>query len=469
MVHIKVKCNVPRIMITAASSNSGKTTITTSLLKAFSMKGKNVSAYKSGPDYIDPMFHREVIKVPSRNLDEFIIGENNCKYVLCKNSKGADISVIEGVMGYYDGIGTNTSCSTYELAKLLDCPVILVLNCKGMAASVCALIEGFKNFREKSNIKGVILNDISKGLYSYYKNIIESNTDVKVYGYLPYLQDCKLESRHLGLVTAQEIGNLEDIVEKLGESAIESIDLDGLYELASGSSCLEYEEPDIKQVGKTKIAVAMDKAFCFYYRDNLDLFEQLGAEIVEFSPLNDKELPKDIGGLYIGGGYPELYMKELSENKSMLKDLNEKIDMELPTFAECGGYMYLMESFKAENDVEYNLVGAIEGQSCMTKSLEDFGYAALTANCDNLMCKKGQSINVHEFHYSTSTNKGNSFTAKKPQSEKQRNCIIADETKFMGYPHFHFLGNIDFARNFIEKCGEYGIRNSDNQNRRTQL
>lgn len=468
-IKVKVKCNVPRIMITAASSNSGKTTITTSLLKAFSMKGKNVSAYKSGPDYIDPMFHREVIKIPSRNLDEFIIGENHCKYVLCKNSKDADISIIEGVMGYYDGIGTNTSCSTYELAKLLDCPVILVLNCKGMAASVCALIEGFKNFREKSNIKGVILNDISKGLYSYYKNIIESNTDVKVYGYLPYLKDCKLESRHLGLITAQEIGNLEDIVTKLGESALETIDIDGLYELASNSNYIDYEEPDVKEIGKTKIAVAMDEAFCFYYRDNLDLFEQLGAEIVEFSPLNDKELPKDIGGIYIGGGYPELYMKELSENKPMLFDLKEKINIGLPTFAECGGYMYLMESFKDKNTIEYNLVGAIEGQSYMTKSLEDFGYATLTSNCDNLMCKKGQSINVHEFHYSTSTNKGNSFAAKKPQSEKQRNCIIADETKFMGYPHFHFLGNVDFARNFVEKCVQYSIENSDNQNIRAQL
>lgn len=456
-------------MITAASSNSGKTTITTSLLKAFSISGKNVAAYKSGPDYIDPMFHREVVKIPSRNLDEFLIGENNCKYVLCKNSQNADISIIEGVMGYYDGIGTNTSCSTYELAKLLDCPVVLVLNCKDMAVSVCALIEGFKNFRENSNIKGVILNDISKGLYSYYKNIIECNTDVKVYGYLPYLEDCKLESRHLGLVTAQEIGNLEDIVEKLGEAALETIDLEGLYELSKSADYIEYEELNIQVVGKTKIAVAMDKAFSFYYKDNLDLLEQLGAELIEFSPLYDKKLPNDIGGIYIGGGYPELYMKELSNNKSMLSDLREKIKMGLPTFAECGGYMYLLESFKDNNAEVYNLVGIVEGQSYMTKSLENFGYATLTANFDNLMCKKNQSINVHEFHFSTSTNKGSSFVANKPQSNKQYECIIANKTTFMGYPHLHFLGNIDFARNFINKCAEYSMEHSDNQNKGIQL
>lgn len=458
VVKIKVKCNIPRIMITAAGSNSGKTTITTALLKAFLSSGKNVAAYKSGPDYIDPMFHREVIKIPSRNLDEFMIGENNCKYVLCKNSEGIDISIIEGVMGYYDGIGTNTSCSTYELAKILNCPVVLVLNCKGMAASVCAIIEGFKNYRENSNIKGVILNDISERLYFYYKKIIESNTDVKVYGYMPFLEDCKLESRHLGLVTAQEIGNLEFIVKKLGDKATETIDLEGLYQLSKSSDYIEYEEPNIKVIGKTKIAVAKDKAFCFYYSDNLDLLESLGAELIEFSPLFDESLPKDIDGLYIGGGYPELYMDELSNNKSMLNDLSKKINLGLPTFAECGGYMYLMESFKDENTKEYNLVGLVNGQSYMTKSLENFGYVTLTANKDNLMCKKDESINVHEFHYSTSTNKGNSFKAIKPESKKQYECIISDGTKFMGYPHLHFLGNINFARNFVEKCIKYNKR-----------
>lgn len=445
-------------MISAAGSNSGKTTITTALLKAFLLSGKKVAAYKSGPDYIDPMFHKEVIKIPSINLDEFMIGENNCKYVLCKNSKDMDISIIEGVMGYYDGIGTNTSCSTYELAKLLNCPVVLVLNCKGMAISACAIIEGFKNFRENSNIKGVILNDISKGMYDYYKNIIEKNTDVKVYGYMPYLEDCKLESRHLGLITAQEIGNLESIVTELGDVAIDSIDIEGLYELSKNSECIEYDEPNIQSIGKTKIAVAKDKAFCFYYEDNLDLLKSLGAEIIEFSPLVDKNLPKDVSGLYLGGGYPELYMDELSNNKSMLCDLKEKISSGLPTFAECGGYMYLMESFKDRNLIEYKLVGAIEGQSFMTKTLENFGYVTLTADKDNLLCKKDESINVHEFHYSTSTNKGNTFKAAKPESKRQYQCIISDDTKFMGYPHLHFLGNISFAKNFVEKCIEFNKR-----------
>ncbi|MGB4440317.1 MAG: cobyrinate a,c-diamide synthase [Sedimentibacter sp.] len=444
-------------MIAASGSSSGKTTVTTALLKAFLNEGKKVAAYKSGPDYIDPMFHREVIKIPSRNLDEFMLGDNNCKYILGKNSQEMDISVIEGVMGYYDGIGTGTSGSSYELAKTLNCPVVLVVNCGGMAVSVCAIIHGFKNFRENSNIKGVILNNITHGMYDYYKKIIETNTGVKVYGHMPYLENCKLESRHLGLVTAQEIGDLESIVKELGEAALQYIDLKGLYELSLTAGSLEYDEPHINKAGKTKIAVAHDKAFCFYYKDSLELLEQMGAELIEFSPLNDKKLPDDICGLYLGGGYPELYIKHLSENKTMLKDLKEKINSGLPTFAECGGYMYLLKSFKDEDNKEYDLVGIADGQSYMTKTLNHFGYITLTAEKDNLMCKKHESINGHEFHYSDSTNLGCSFKATRPESKTQWDSIISDDTKFLGYPHLHLLGNMNFARNFVEKCVEYRV------------
>jgi cobyrinic acid a,c-diamide synthase len=218
---------------------------------------------------------------------------------------------------------------------------------------------------------------------------------------------------------------------------------------------LEYEEPSISKIGNAKIAVACDKSFCFYYKDSLELLEQLGAELIEFSPLYDKKLPDDVSGLYIGGGYPELYMDKLSENKSMIDDLKEKIGSGLPTFAECGGYMYLLKSFKDENNKEYNLVGIADGQSYMTKSLKHFGYITLTSENDNIMCKKGSTINGHEFHYSDCTNLGNSFKATKTQSKTHWNCIIADDTKFLGYPHLHLLGNVDFARNFVEKCVEY--------------
>ncbi|WP_312831403.1 cobyrinate a,c-diamide synthase [Sedimentibacter saalensis] len=441
-------------MIAAAGSGSGKTTVTTALLKAFLLEGKNVAAYKCGPDYIDPMFHSEVIKIPSRNIDTFILGENNVKYVVGKNSLSMDISVVEGVMGYYDGTGIGTNGSSYEIARLLGCPVVLVLNCEGMAISVCAVIEGFKNFREESNIKGVILNNISEGMYRYYKNIIETNIQVKVYGYMNRLDDCKLESRHLGLVTAQEIGNLQSIVNTLGENASRTIDIKGLNELAQTAPVIEYEDPVIERKDEVNIGIAYDKSFCFYYRDSLEVLEKMGANLIYFSPMSDKKLPDNLSGLIFGGGYPELYMDDLSNNKLMLEDIKEKISSGIPTFAECGGYMYLLDSFKEDGN-EYELAGVCEGQSYMTNRLNNFGYVTLTADKDNLMCKKGDKINGHEFHYSTSTNLGDAFTATKPESEKTWKCIVADDTKFMGYPHLHFLGNIDFARNFIDTAISY--------------
>ena len=447
--------NAPRIMISAAGSNNGKTTVTSAVLKAFALMGKKTAGFKSGPDYIDPMFHTRVIKIPSRNLDKFMMGENNCKYVFSRSSSDSDISVIEGVMGYYDGIGSGTSCSSYELALSLDCPVVLVINPKGMAASLGAIIEGFKSFRAKSNIKGVILNGVSGPMYEYYKKIIELNTDVRAYGYMPDMPDCRLESRHLGLVTAEEIGNLGEIIDKLGQQALKTIDLKGLYLLAAGAEPITYDEPDIKHIGRTKIAVAYDKAFCFYYEDNLDVLESMGAEIIKFSPLKDRELPKDIGGLYLGGGYPELYAEELSRNKSMLEDIKAKMDGGLPTFAECGGYMYLMEGLTDKSCKYHSLVSAIEGSSQMTASLKRFGYITLISQNDNLMCKTGEAINGHEFHYSDSSNTGEEFLAVKPESERSWKAIIADDTKLVGYPHINFMGNLKFAENFIKKSVEY--------------
>ena len=444
---------IPRFMISAPGSGSGKTTIVCALLKALMNKGHRVAAFKSGPDYIDPMFHSKVIGAKSRNLDVFMLGKEIVPYLVAKNAKEADVAVFEGAMGFYDGMGKTVEASAYDLAVTCNTPVVLVVNGKGAALSIAATIKGFKEFRSDSHIVGAILNNVNPMSYMFYKDVIEQETGVKLLGYFPVMQNCGFESRHLGLITAEEIGDLQQIVERLAEQAAKSIDLDGLMELAQAASPLEYKEHSIELVGKVKLAIAQDKAFCFYYQDALDLLCELGAELVPFSPVNDAHLP-ECDGLILGGGYPELYAQQLADNTTMLEDIKAALGKGLPCFAECGGFMYLLERY-VDGDKTYNWVGAIEGQSAMTSKLTRFGYVNLTANVDNVLCPKGGKINAHEFHYSDSTNNGSGFAICKASGKGQWVGAHTTDTLYAGYPHMHLWGNTEFARSFVEHCREY--------------
>ena len=442
---------VPRFMITAPNSGSGKTTITCAILKALLNQGLKPAAFKAGPDYIDPMFHSRVVGAKSRNLDIFMLGENTCRYLLAKNTQNIDVAVLEGVMGFYDGIGTTPEGSAYALAKETDTPVIMTVAAKGASLSLAALINGFKNFREDSNIKGVILNNVSEMTYRYYKDVIEKETGVKLLGYMPEMDDCGFESRHLGLITAEEINDLQAIINRLAEQAAATIDIAAIIEIAKEAPVLSCMEPKTEKVAKVRIAIAQDKAFCFYYQDSLDLLVEMGAELVPFSPLVDKEIPP-CEGLFLGGGYPELYAEQLAKNTSMLASIKQFVLQNKPCLAECGGFMYLMERYTDKDGASWPWVGAIKGEVYMTKKLKRFGYITLESSNDNLLAKIGEKINAHEFHYSDSTANGSSFVAKKASSNAQWECINADDSLCAGYPHMHLWGNPNFAANFIRAC-----------------
>lgn len=445
---------VPRFMISAPGSGSGKTTIVCGLLKALMGKGLTVAAFKSGPDYIDPMFHSRVIGAKSRNLDLFMLGQDTARYLVAKNARQADVAVFEGAMGFYDGMGKTTEASAYDLACTCDVPVVLVVNGKGAALSIAATIKGFKDFRKDSHVVGAILNNVKPMSYLFYKDIIEKEAGVKLLGYFPVMEGCNFESRHLGLVTAEEIGDLQQIVAKLAAQAAKSIDLDALLELAAQAAPLVYNEVSLEPVGRVRIAVAQDKAFCFYYQDALDLLAELGAELVPFSPMADAHLPEGISGLVLGGGYPELYAAQLAANKTLLQEVKTAVSGGLPCFAECGGFMYLLKRYREGDDV-YSWVGALEGESAMTQKLTRFGYVHLTAQKDNVLCRAGGVINGHEFHYSDSTNNGTSFIAAKASGRGSWECATATPTLYAGYPHIHLWGNVDFARSFVQHCAAY--------------
>ena len=446
-----------RVMIAAISSGSGKTTITCGILQALVNRKLKVASFKCGPDYIDPMFHSKVIGARSRNIDSFFNDENTVKYLVDKNSQNADISVIEGVMGFYDGLaGISTKASSYDVARITDTPVILLINCKGMSVSILPIIKGFKEYMKDSNIQGVILNQMSKMLYPEIKKSIEENLDLKVLGYVPNLKDLVIESRHLGLVTPDEIKDLKEKLNELADILEETLEIDEIINLADKSKDLIYNKPEIHKLeGNIRIAVALDEAFCFYYEDNIELLKEMGADIVYFSPLKDERIPDNIHGIIFGGGYPELYAKELSLNKTMIESVKSTVYNGLPCVAECGGFMYLHESMEDDKSQPYDMVGLIKGKAYKTPKLNRFGYIKLTALEDNFLCKKGEEIAGHEFHYWDSTNCGSSFKAQKPLRKRNWECINITENLFAGYPHVHYYSNMQFPYNFLKKCISY--------------
>lgn len=441
---------VARVVLAGTSSGCGKTTVTAAILQALVNRKLKVGAFKCGPDYIDPMFHSRIIGAKSSNLDLFLFQENTLKYLLVKNGADRDISIIEGVMGFYDGMGlTTTSASTYEIAQVTKSPVVLIVGAKGAALSLLATIQGFLSFCPDQKICGIILNQCTAGTYSVLAKEIQRRFSNKVrpLGFLPALAECSLESRHLGLVTAAEVEDLSNKLQILAARAEETLDLDGILELGKSApaiSCTSLGLPHYED--SVRIAVARDSAFCFYYEDSLDVLKEMGAELVPFSPLVDRELPADIQGLYLGGGYPELYAQKLSENRTMLASIKKALVQGLPCIAECGGFMYLTESIG-----EVPMLAYLPGKSFDCGKLTRFGYLYLKAKEDNMLCKSGEEIPGHEFHYWDSEFPGNSFTARK-SSGRSWSCVHATDRLYAGYPHFHFLSNLDFACNYYKTC-----------------
>ncbi|MGP1569353.1 MAG: cobyrinate a,c-diamide synthase [Eubacteriales bacterium] len=451
------KIKVPRILFAAPSSGSGKTTITCGIIRALTNRGISVSSFKCGPDYIDPMFHKKALGVDSRNLDLFFNDENTVKHLLAKNAANTDISIIEGVMGYYDGLaGKDYKASSYDVSKTTNTPTILILDCKGKSVSILAEIYGFLKLEKDSNIKGVILNRISPMIFSEIKDLIEKRLGICVIGYVPMLKrEYALESRHLGLVIADEVENIDEILDFLSTELEKTVNINLLIELANSASEIEFEPVVIKRGEPFRIAVAMDKAFCFYYQDNLDLLSDMGAEICYFSPLNDQKLPENISALYLGGGYPELYLPQLSKNSVLMLQIAEKLEAGLPCIAECGGFMYLHENLQDKEHNKYKMVGFIKGESVYAGKLVRFGYIDMTAKTESIFGEAGIELKGHEFHYWDSTNNGNSFLAQKPLRKTAWECVVGNNHLYAGYPHLHFYSNISAVERFVKICQKY--------------
>lgn len=460
-------------LITAGSSGSGKTSVVVGLLSLLQKKGYNVGSFKCGPDYIDPMFHRAVMGVESHNLDLFLASADRVKEFYQRYSAGKTAVICEGAMGYFDGLGGITDeASAWQVADTLDLPVIAVIDAKGASLSIAAQILGLKSLRQPHHIVGIILNKCSKMLYQRLKPVLEAETGVKIIGCLPYVEGAEFSSRHLGLYTAGEISDINQRIDKIADAFEDSLDFEAFEELCDREpevsiltcrkTCANYGKPDAstdcKTHAKAKIAVARDDAFCFLYEETLDTLEEQGAELVFFSPLHDEGLPKGVSGLYLPGGYPELFAGELSFNEDMLKDVKSAIESGLPTVAECGGFLYLCESLEDGNGDIYEQVGIFEGAATNKEKLVRFGYSLLSQEEDSLLFRKGEEVPMHEFHYWDAADPGSDLLATKPLGGRSYRCAYSTDTLYAGFPHLYLAGKPKLAARFVEKAAAFGKR-----------
>lgn len=461
-----MRTSMPRILFAAPKSGSGKTMITCGMIALCKRRDLKTAAMKCGPDYIDPMFHRRVLGVPSGNLDTFFTGEEMTEYLLWNRAKEADITVMEGVMGYYDGLGGTTErASTYEVARVTRTPVILIVDGKGASVSLAAVIRGLLEYRRDSNIRGILLNRVSAGYYGRLKELIERECGVEVLGYLPELKDLQVPSRHLGLIAPEEMEAFQNWVKEIADAMERTVELDRLLAIAGEApvpaGAADWEEGKIPRLQgraflglkrKIRLAVARDEAFSFYYEENFDLLKRLGAELVEFSPLHDEALPEEIDGLLLGGGYPERYAKQLTEAVAMRESIRAACEKGLPCLAECGGFLYLQKELQGEDGVSYEMAGVLNGRGFRTKKLCRFGYMELKSNCGGLMGETGQTIRGHEFHYWDCTENGDAFTAQKPVGGKPYSCMTATANILAGFPHLYYYSNPGMIAEFLQKC-----------------
>ena len=407
---------IPRILLAAGSSGSGKTLITCGLLQALMERGVKTASFKCGPDYIDPMFHSRVIGTKSRNLDPFFTESEVTRYLLARTAKDCEIAVMEGVMGFYDGVaGTTTRASAYDLAKVTDTPRM--------------------------------------------KKLLEEELGVEVLGYVPKVEDCVIESRHLGLVLPDEIPELKERLHKLAGVLEKTLDIDRILKLAQKAPEISDTKPeavsDFRLPEPVRIGVAEDEAFCFFYEDNFELLKEMGAELIPFSPLKDGNFPDELDGLLLYGGYPELNGKKLEQNIPMRNRIREELKAGMPCMAECGGFMYLHEELEGMDGRFYQTVGVIPGRAYRTPKLSRFGYVTLTQKKPVFGREDFGEIPAHEFHYFDSESCGDDFHAAKPESQRGWECIHGSDSMMAGFPHLYYYGNPEVPRAFLEKCLAY--------------
>ena len=450
----------PAVVLAGTRSGVGKTTIATGIMGALARRGLRVQPFKCGPDYIDPSYHLMACGAPSRNIDTWLLPHDTALEVYGRAARSADVAVVEGVMGLYDGHANLTEQgSTAEVAKLLRAPVVLIASAARVARSVAAEALGFQKFDPSVNIAGVILNGVGSPRHlEFCKPPIENATGLPVIGYMPRRDDLRVPERHLGLIPTIEGVVVEEWFDRLTEQVEQTIDLDRLQEIARQADTPEVTPsafPSEPQPRRARIAVAQDKAFNFYYQDSLDLLEAWGAELVPFSPLEDAELPDGVGGVYIGGGFPELFAQELAANEPMKHAIRSSHTHGKKIYAECGGLMYLGETLTDFDGEAHRMVGLIPAESSMNKGRLTLGYREVEALSDGALLAKGEHVRGHEFHWSVADSPASADDAiYSVRSQGGRIEGFRNGSLWASYIHVHLGSRPGMARRFVGECAD---------------
>ena len=455
----------PRLVIAGTSSSVGKTILTAGLIAAFKARGLTVQSFKVGPDYIDPAYLAHVSGRPCRNLDSWMLGEGALRQVLAQGALGADLALVEGMMGLFDGRGGSPDGSTADVARIIKAPVVLVIDVSNMAESAAAVALGFKTYSESPKIAGVLLNNV--GSDSHRRNVedaIWGTAKLPVLGALRNMPQLDIPERQLGLLPVTENREWERTVGVLSETITRDVDLDLLLRIANKAELVPLVPKKVFQ-GKpasgyrVRLAVAYDEAFNFYYPENLELLEEHGAEVVPFSPLEDPHLPQDAAGLYLGGGFPEVFVEPLAKNRAMAESIQRAHLSGLPIYAECGGLMYLGRSLRTETGAAHTMADVIPVDVEMDGQIHRFGYRQILTLEDSILSPKGQFYRGHEFHWSRIT--GHDGGLKSAYQMLNAEGDVIGYEGFIGpnllasYVHLHFGQNPLLVDKFVQHCREY--------------
>ncbi len=460
-------------VIAGTHSGVGKTTLSLGIMAALKLRGLKIQPFKAGPDFIDPQYHFLAAGIKSRNLDSWMLSRNFLLKSFYRNLQNRDIAVVEGVMGFFDGYGAKSEGgSTAELAEWLNLPVILVVDAKGMAGSAGALVYGFENYDRSVNLAGVIFNRVgSEKHYQYLKEALEGRCRAEALGFIPIDEEIEIPERHLGLITTAENPLSPVFFRRLAKLVEGHIDLDRILEFGKltkerggdlpentdSETLFEKKAIAVSSQPRPKIAVACDEAFCFYYEDNFDILRGLGAELVFFSPLRDPHLPGGIRGIYLGGGYPELFTQELAANKSIKKEIRDFAEKKGVIYGECGGFMYLTQGIFDFEGNFHEMVGIFPTRARMLKRLSSLGYFFVEVIEDNILSPAGGEIRGHQFHYSEieamPSGVSTTYLIRKKKGDKNvREEGFVFKNVLASYIHLHFGANIDFAKGLVKSC-----------------